>query len=52
MKSSKCIRCSRSIGWIGIVVNAVLMTMKVFVGLISGSQALVADGMYSAKDLM
>ncbi|MBF0281870.1 MAG: magnetosome biogenesis CDF transporter MamM, partial [Zetaproteobacteria bacterium] len=26
--------------------------MKVFVGLISGSQALVADGMYSAKDLM
>lgn len=52
MKSSKCIRCSRSIGWIGVVVNAVLMTMKAFIGLVSGSQALVADAMYSAKDLM
>ncbi|MDQ6991938.1 MAG: magnetosome biogenesis CDF transporter MamM [Mariprofundus sp.] len=52
MISEKCVRCSQGVGWIGIVVNATLMIMKAFIGLISGSHALVADAMYSAKDLM
>lgn len=52
MRYKKCIRCSRTVGWIGLVTSAVLMVMKAFVGLVSGSQAMVADAMYSAKDLV
>ncbi|MEE8392956.1 MAG: magnetosome biogenesis CDF transporter MamM [Rhodospirillales bacterium] len=52
MRYEKCIRCSRSIGWIGLVTNTVLMFMKAFVGLVAGSQAMVADAMYSAKDVV
>lgn len=52
MRYEKCIKCSRSIGWIGLVTNAVLMVLKAFVGLIAGSQAMVADAMYSAKDVV
>ncbi len=52
MRYEKCIKCSRTIGWIGLVTNSVLMVMKAFVGLISGSQAMVADAMYSAKDVV
>lgn len=52
MRYKKCIRCSRTVGWVGLVSSAVLMVMKAFVGLVSGSQAMVADAMYSAKDLV
>ncbi len=52
MRYKKCIRCSRTVGWVGLVTSAVLMVMKAFVGLVSGSQAMVADAMYSAKDLV
>jgi cation diffusion facilitator family transporter len=52
MRYEKCIKCSRTIGWIGLVTNSVLMLMKAFVGLIAGSQALLADSMYSAKDVI
>lgn len=52
MRYAECARCARGIGWIGLVTNAVLMVMKAFVGLVSGSQAMVADAMYSAKDVV
>lgn len=52
MRYSKCVSCSRSIGLIGLIVNAILMIMKGFIGVISGSQALIADAMYSAKDVV
>ncbi len=52
MRYEKCIKCSRTIGWIGLVTNTVLMVMKAFVGLVAGSQAMVADSMYSAKDVV
>ncbi|MEO5341940.1 MAG: magnetosome biogenesis CDF transporter MamM [Gammaproteobacteria bacterium SHHR-1] len=40
------------VGWIGLFTNLVLLILKGFVGIISGSQALVADAMYSAKDVV
>lgn len=52
MRYSKCISCASYIGWIGLGTNLVLMILKGFVGFISGSQALVADAMYSAKDVV
>ncbi len=52
MKYARCVRCSRTIGWVGLVTNTVLMFMKGFVGMVSGSQATIADAMYSAKDLV
>ncbi len=52
MRYSKCISCASYIGWVGLAVNLVLMTLKGFVGFVSGSQALVADAMYSAKDVI
>jgi len=52
MRSAKCMTCYASIGWVGLVTNTMLMLLKGFVGLVSGSQALVADAMYSAKDVV
>ncbi len=52
MRSARCAACYNSIGWIGLIANAVLMLLKGFVGLVAGSQALVADAMYSAKDVV
>ena len=52
MRFRRCIPCSRMVGWIGLVTSAVLMVLKAFVGLVAGSQAMVADAMYSAKDLV
>ncbi|HIJ38968.1 MAG TPA: magnetosome biogenesis CDF transporter MamM [Rhodospirillaceae bacterium] len=51
MRKSGCAVCSRSIGWIGLAVNAVLTVMKALVGLVGGSQAMLADAMYSLKDM-
>jgi cation diffusion facilitator family transporter len=52
MRKSNCAVCAKSIGWIGLALNAVLMVMKAFVGLIGGSQAMLADAMYSLKDML
>ncbi|MBF0560742.1 MAG: magnetosome biogenesis CDF transporter MamM [Alphaproteobacteria bacterium] len=52
MRFDKCVSCSRTIGWVGLTTNLVLMVMKGFVGLVSGSQAMVVDTMYSAKDVV
>ncbi|MBF0326862.1 MAG: magnetosome biogenesis CDF transporter MamM [Alphaproteobacteria bacterium] len=52
MRMSNCAVCAKSIGWIGLVVNTVLLVMKAFIGLIGGSQAMLADAMYSFKDMI
>ena len=52
MRYSKCISCASYVGWVGLGTNLVLMILKGFVGFVSGSQALVADAMYSAKDVV
>ncbi len=48
-------RCQWSPGfvtWVGLVVNAVLTAGKVAAGLVFGSQAILADGLHSASDLV
>ena len=52
MRKSGCTVCARSIGWIGFVISLVMMVMKAFVGLVGGSQAMLADAMYSLKDML
>lgn len=52
MRYSKCVVCYESVGWIGFTSNLALAFLKMFVGLVSGSQALMADSLYSAKDVI
>lgn len=52
MRYARCVQCSSMVGWVALVSNLVLLLLKAFVGIISGSQALVADAMYSFKDLI
>ncbi|MBF0191940.1 MAG: magnetosome biogenesis CDF transporter MamM [Magnetococcales bacterium] len=52
MNYPQCIICYRSVGWIGLIANIGLSILKVFVGLISGSQALLIDALYSVKDVL
>lgn len=52
MRYSKCVRCAGLVGWLGLFTNLALLILKGFVGVISGSQALVADALYSAKDVI
>lgn len=51
MKYPECIKCSNSVAWIGIVSNVFLFAMKLSVGIFSRSQALIADSLYSLKDI-
>lgn len=51
MRYSECTKCYKSIPWIGIGTNSSLFVMKLTVGLFSGSQALIADSLYSLKDV-
>ncbi len=52
MRYANCVKCASMIGWIGLFTNLVLLFLKGFIGVIAGSQALVADAMYSAKDVV
>ncbi|MBF0587884.1 MAG: magnetosome biogenesis CDF transporter MamM [Magnetococcales bacterium] len=52
MRYAKCVVCNEMVGWIGLFANLTLSVMKLFVGVISGSHALVADSLYSAKDVI
>lgn len=52
MRYSQCVICNEMVGWIGLVVNFGLSALKLFVGIISGSNALVADSLYSGKDVV
>ncbi|NQU65375.1 MAG: magnetosome biogenesis CDF transporter MamM [SAR324 cluster bacterium] len=52
MQNSKCGICYETVGWVGLISNIILSILKLLVGIVSGSQALVADAMYSAKDVV
>ncbi|MEI6985395.1 MAG: magnetosome biogenesis CDF transporter MamM [Rhodospirillaceae bacterium] len=51
MRYKNCVKCSKYIGWVGLVANLALMLMNLFIGLVAGSQALVVGAMYSLKDM-
>ncbi|MBF0283528.1 MAG: magnetosome biogenesis CDF transporter MamM [Magnetococcales bacterium] len=52
MRYFKCLGCNEIVGWIGLVTNLALAALKLFIGVLSGSHALVVDGLYSAKDVV
>ncbi|MEO5378900.1 MAG: magnetosome biogenesis CDF transporter MamM [Magnetococcus sp. DMHC-6] len=51
MRYSKCVVCNEAVGWIGLFVNLALSSVKIFVGFLSGSHALMVDSVYSLKDV-
>jgi cation diffusion facilitator family transporter len=48
----RCITCGKRVPWVCFLGNTTLAVFKVFVGLLSGSKGLVADGMHSASDVI
>lgn len=52
MSYPQCVGCYQYVGWIGLIVNLAISILKVFVGIIAGSQALLVDALYSAKDVL
>ncbi|MBF0448109.1 MAG: magnetosome biogenesis CDF transporter MamM [Magnetococcales bacterium] len=52
MRYSQCVVCNETVGWIGLAVNLAMATLKLFIGIVSGSFALMADALYSAKDVV
>ncbi|CAK0757364.1 Magnetosome protein MamM [Gammaproteobacteria bacterium] len=52
MNYPKCAVCYRAVGWIGLSANFAISILKIVVGIISGSHALVVDALYSGKDVV
>lgn len=52
MRFSRCTVCHDIVGWIGLLVNLALSILKIFIGLLAGSHALLVDAVYSAKDIV
>ena len=52
MRYSRCVTCHQIVGWVGLMANMGLSALKLFVGIVAGSQALVVDALYSAKDVV
>ncbi len=50
--SRKCSRCAVRIGWVGLFVDAILVGVKLAVGLKTGSRAMMADCLYSLIDVL
>lgn len=50
--NDKCQKCAQKIPWVCFCGNTTLALFKTFVGHISGSKGLVADGMHSASDVI
>ncbi len=52
MQFQECISCAGKVGWVGLVVSALLAVTKLVIGILSNSKALVVDSLYSAKDMV
>jgi len=52
MFENKCIKCGQRVAWVGIGVNLVMVVMKLIVGVTSGSNACIADGLHSASNII
>ncbi len=48
----KCEQCGKNVPWVCFFGNSLLAIFKTFVGIVSGSKGLVADGMHSASDVL
>jgi cation diffusion facilitator family transporter len=52
VSSATCQSCSLQYSWLTLVVNALLAVLKVAVGFMAGSKALVASALYSINDVL
>lgn len=50
-QSGRCTACGERVAWIGLWGNCALAILKITVGIISQSKALIADSFYSIKDM-
>lgn len=48
----KCIRCGKMVPWVCFFGNATLTLFKIYIGHVSGSKGLVADGLHSGTDVL
>jgi cation diffusion facilitator family transporter len=52
MASERCEKCGNLAAWAGIWTNLVMVTLKIIVGITSGSKACIADGLHSASNIV
>lgn len=52
MYFKQCEKCGQWTAWAGIGTNLILVTLKVIVGVTSGSKACIADGLHSASNII
>ena len=52
MNNEQCENCIGRVVWAGIGVNLVLVTLKLLVGITSGSKACIADALHSASNII
>jgi len=52
MRYDKCNQCLNRVAPVGIWVNLVMVILKVFIGIVSGSKACLADGLHSASNII
>ncbi|MBF0618636.1 MAG: cation transporter [Candidatus Omnitrophica bacterium] len=48
----KCVRCGRIVPWICFLGNSTLTLFKIYIGYVSGSKGLIADGIHSGTDVI
>lgn len=48
----KCVRCAKMVPWVCFLGNGALTLFKIYIGHVSGSKGLVADGLHSGTDVM
>jgi len=52
MRNEKCSKCLNNVAKIGIWTNLVMVILKFFIGITSGSKACIADGLHSASNII
>lgn len=48
----ECLRCGARVGWVGVVVNLIMVILKVVVGVTAGSKACLADALHSSSNIV
>lgn len=48
----KCVKCGQIVPWMVLCGNAVMMFFQLYIGYVSGSKGLVADGIHSGTDVV
>lgn len=52
IQNQGCEYCSRNVAWVGIGTNVLLVFLKLFVGISSGSKGCIADALHSASNII